>query len=108
MAPKFVAPYRMSGRQDKNDAADALAICETVQRQLRALCRGRNSAFFQRGISSPHDGRWGRGFLQLPRATPISPHRAGWEMARGPGDVVEDRDRMAGSLLPRQRAADAA
>jgi len=79
MAPKFVAPYRMSGRQDKNDAADALAICETVQRQLRALCRGRNSAFFQRGISSPHDGRWGRGSLQLPRAIPISPHRAGWE-----------------------------
>ena len=24
MAPKFVAPYRMSGRRGKNDAADAL------------------------------------------------------------------------------------
>lgn len=32
MAPKFVAPYRMSGRQGKNDAADAMAICEAVQR----------------------------------------------------------------------------
>lgn len=29
MAPKFVAPYRLSGRQGKNDAA---AICEAVQR----------------------------------------------------------------------------
>jgi transposase len=29
MAPKFVAPYRMSG---KNDAADAQAICEAVTR----------------------------------------------------------------------------
>jgi transposase len=32
MAPKFVTPYRMSGRAGKNDAADAAAICEAVQR----------------------------------------------------------------------------
>ena len=32
MAPKFVAPYRMSGRRGKNDAADAAAICEAVTR----------------------------------------------------------------------------
>lgn len=32
MAPKFVAPYRMSGKQGKNDAADAAAICEALQR----------------------------------------------------------------------------
>lgn len=32
MAPKLVAPYRMSGKQGKNDAADAAAICEAVQR----------------------------------------------------------------------------
>jgi transposase len=32
MAPKFVAPYRMSGKRGKNDAADAAAICEAVQR----------------------------------------------------------------------------
>jgi transposase len=32
MAPKFVAPYRMSGARGKNDAADAAAICEAVQR----------------------------------------------------------------------------
>jgi transposase len=30
MAPKFVVPYRMSGKRGKNDAADAAAICEAV------------------------------------------------------------------------------
>ena len=30
MAPKFVTPYRMSGKRGKNDAADAAAICEAV------------------------------------------------------------------------------
>ena len=32
IAPKFVAPYRMSGVRGKNDMADAAAICEAVQR----------------------------------------------------------------------------
>jgi transposase len=32
MAPKFVSPYRMGGKGGKNDAADAMAICEAVQR----------------------------------------------------------------------------
>lgn len=32
MAPKFVAPFRMSGRRGKNDAADAAAVCEAMQR----------------------------------------------------------------------------
>ena len=32
MAPKFVTPYRMSGKRGKNDAADAAAICEAVAR----------------------------------------------------------------------------
>jgi transposase len=32
MAPKFVAPYRLSGRRGKTDAADAAAICEALQR----------------------------------------------------------------------------
>lgn len=32
MAPKFVAPYRMSGKRGKNYAADAQAICEAAQR----------------------------------------------------------------------------
>jgi transposase len=32
MAPKFVVPYRLSGRRGKNDKADAAAICEAVTR----------------------------------------------------------------------------
>lgn len=32
MAPKFVAPYRLSRKKGKNDAADAAAICEAVTR----------------------------------------------------------------------------
>ena len=32
MAPKFVAPYRLSGKKGKNDAAEAAAICEAVRR----------------------------------------------------------------------------
>ena len=32
IAPKFVSPYRLAGKRGKNDAADAAAICEAVQR----------------------------------------------------------------------------
>jgi len=32
MAPKFVTPYRMSGKRSKNDAANAAAVCEAVTR----------------------------------------------------------------------------
>lgn len=32
IAPRFVTPYRMSGRRGKNDAADAAAIAEAVTR----------------------------------------------------------------------------
>lgn len=32
MAPKFVTPYRLSGKRGKNDAADAAALCEAVTR----------------------------------------------------------------------------
>lgn len=32
MAPKFVAPYRLSGKYGKNDAADSAAICEALTR----------------------------------------------------------------------------
>ena len=32
MAPKFVIPYRLSGKRGKNNAADAAAICEAVTR----------------------------------------------------------------------------
>ena len=49
MAPKFVAPYRLSGKQGKNDAADAAAICEAVQRPnmrfVRRWCMDTAQAF---------------------------------------------------------------
>ena len=32
MAPKFVAPYRLSGKRGKNDATDAAAIAEALTR----------------------------------------------------------------------------
>lgn len=32
MSPKLVAPYRLSGKRGKTDAADAAAICEAVTR----------------------------------------------------------------------------
>ena len=32
IAPKFVTPYRLSGKRGKNDAADAAAICEAITR----------------------------------------------------------------------------
>ncbi len=32
IAPKFVTPYRMTGKRGKNDAADAAATCEAVTR----------------------------------------------------------------------------
>jgi transposase len=32
MAPKLVTPCRMKGKRGKNDAADAAAICEAMQR----------------------------------------------------------------------------
>ena len=32
MAPKFVTPYRLSGKKGENDAADAQAICEALSR----------------------------------------------------------------------------
>ena len=41
MAPKLVTPYRMSGTRGENDAADAAAICEAVQRPSMRFGRSR-------------------------------------------------------------------
>ena len=41
MAPQFVKPYV---KTNKNDVADAEAICEAVGRQTCALCRSRVSS----------------------------------------------------------------
>ena len=56
MAPKFVAPYRMSGKRGKNDAADAQAICEAVQKGIRSprYNQGRLSVKRENGVHHFH------------------------------------------------------
>ena len=41
MAPKFVAPYRMSGKRGKNDAADARRSARRCSGRTCASCRSR-------------------------------------------------------------------
>jgi transposase len=42
IAPKFVIPYRLSGKRGKNDAADAAAICEAAQRPSMRFVPAKN------------------------------------------------------------------
>ena len=65
MAPKFVAPYRLSGKQGKNDAADAAAICEAVQRSNMRFVPIKNLA--QQGQLGIHRVR--QGFIEQRTAT---------------------------------------
>ena len=65
MAPKFVAPYRLSGKQGKNDAADAAAICEAVQRPNMRFVPIKNLA--QQGQLGIHRVR--QGFIEQRTAT---------------------------------------
>ena len=39
IAPKFVTPYRMTGKRGKNDAADAAAICADNRGQITVSSR---------------------------------------------------------------------
>lgn len=65
MAPKFVAPYRLSGKRGKNDAADAQAICEAVTRpQMRFVPI---KTIEQQGALMVHRAR--QGFVQQRTAT---------------------------------------
>ena len=65
MAPKFVAPYRLSGKRGKNDAADAQAICEAVTRpQMRFVPV---KTIEQQGALMVHRAR--QGFVQQRTAT---------------------------------------
>ena len=41
IAANFVSPYRMEGKNGKNDATDAAAICEAASRPCMRLCRSR-------------------------------------------------------------------
>lgn len=65
MAPKFVAPYRMSGRRGKNDAADAAAICEALQRPAMRFVPPKSVE--QQGRLMVHRAR--QGFVEARTAT---------------------------------------
>ena len=65
MAPKFVTPYPLSGKQGKNDAADAAAICEAVQRPNMRFVPIKNLA--QQGQLGIHRVR--QGFIEQRTAT---------------------------------------
>ena len=65
MAPKFVVPYRLSGKRGKNDAADAAAICEAVTRpQMRFVPV---KTLEQQGQLAVHRAR--QGFVEQRTAT---------------------------------------
>lgn len=65
MAPKFVAPYRLSGKKGKNDAADAAAICEAVQRPNMRFVPCKSAE--QQGRLMVHRAR--QGFVEQRTAT---------------------------------------
>lgn len=65
MALKFVAPYRLSGKQGKNDAAEAAAICEAVQGPNMRFVPIKNLA--QQGPLGIHRVR--QGFIEQRTAT---------------------------------------
>ena len=65
IAPKFVAPYRLSGKTGKDDAADAAAICEAVQRPNMRFVPIKN--LNQQGQLSVHRVR--QGYIEERTAT---------------------------------------
>lgn len=65
MAPKLVAPYRDGGKHKKNDAADAAAICEAVQRKTMRFVPIKSVE--QQGRLSVHRVR--KGFVDQRTAT---------------------------------------
>ncbi len=69
MAPKFVIPYRLSGRRGKNDAADAAAICEAVTRPNMRFVPIKSIE--QQGQLLVHRAR--QGFVEQRTAT-LQPH----------------------------------
>ncbi len=65
MAAKLVAPYRDGGKLKKNDAADAAAICEAVQRKTMRFVPVKTED--QQGRLSVHRAR--QGFVEHRTAT---------------------------------------
>ena len=54
IAPKFVTPYRMSGKRGKNDAADAAAIAGGRHPAPDALCSHQGRAPADHPVPAPH------------------------------------------------------
>jgi hypothetical protein len=62
---KFVSPYGMAGKTGKNDAADAIAICEAVQRPHMRFVPAKDES--QQAMQCLHRTR--QGFIQERTAT---------------------------------------
>lgn len=65
LASKFVTPYRMSGKQGKNDANDAAAICEAAARPHMRFVPAKTEA--QQALLTVHRVR--QGFIEERTAT---------------------------------------
>ncbi len=118
MAPKFVTPYRMSGKRGKNDAADAAAICEAVGRpnmrfvpvkeesQQTILCLHR----VREGFIEERTALYNRLRGLLSEFGIVLPQKAS-NLRRGLGQYLEDlpgyANRMAGDLLGHAHQLDA-
>lgn len=55
MVPKFIRPYRMSGKRGKNDAANAAAICEAV---TTVASTGKTGGMYQASSARHNCVRW--------------------------------------------------
>ena len=83
MAPKFVTPYRMSGKRGKNDAADVAAICEAVTRPAMRFVPAKEE--HQQIILTLHRTRCPIRSRAVPKAAWINAlhhTHAGWRTAR--------------------------
>lgn len=65
IAPKFVSPYRMSGRQGNNDAHDAAAICDAAGRPAMRFAPMKTAE--QEALLTAHRVR--QGFVEKRTAT---------------------------------------
>ena len=79
VAPKLVTPYRMSGKRGKNDAADAAAICEAMQRPNMRFVPMKSEA--QQARLCVHRVR--RGFVEQRTAAYFSPSWTAFQADRG-------------------------
>jgi hypothetical protein len=99
MAPKFVIPYRLSGKRGKNDAADAAAICEAITRPNMRFVPVKSTE--QQGQLLVHRAR--QGFVEqrtatasLPTISPLRRVGSTFMTNRGP-PTTQHADNSSGS-----------